>query len=118
MTSAQRVPHHILPRRRSNNLRAVGEAADDGHAGEAGGGGGGEGAGGGGSGEREEGGEARGEERHCGGAFVGCYLVLVLWVGGSWLRGDALRWLLISLEVATQRGLVVEVLTREVHEDP
>jgi len=118
MTSAQRVPHHILPCRRSNNLRAVGEAADDGHAGEAGGRGGGEGAEGGGSGEREEGGEARGEERHCGGAFVGCYLVLVLWVGGSWLRGDALRWLLISLEVATQRGLVVEVLTREVHEDP
>ena len=45
MARAQRIPHHILPRARSYDFGGVGEAADDGHAGEVGGRGAGEGAG-------------------------------------------------------------------------
>ena len=44
MARPQRISNHILPAARSNNLWGIGEAADDGHAGEVGGGGGGEGA--------------------------------------------------------------------------
>lgn len=65
MTCPQRIPDHILACRRSYQFRGVGEAADDGHAGEGGGGGGCEGAGEAGEvvgqGVRK-GGEAGGEE--------------------------------------------------------
>lgn len=56
----QRIPHHVLARRRGVDLRAVGQAAHDGHAREAGAGGRAEGAGGGEEGGAEEGGGAEG----------------------------------------------------------
>ena len=57
MASRERVPYDIDPAARGDHFRDVGEAADDGHAGEAGGRGGGEGAGG-----LEEGGAEGGAE--------------------------------------------------------
>lgn len=73
MARAQRIPDHILPRTRSYDFRGVGEAADDGHAGEVGGGRGGEGAGAGEEGESAGGGE---------GGAEGCEEGHFCWGGG------------------------------------
>lgn len=96
----QRVPHDVLPAARGHDLRTVGQAADDGHAGEAGGWGGGEGAAGeagwedsgrGGEGGAEGGAEG-GEEGHFffwgggGGVWYG-------WMGSRWVRDGMVRWM-------------------------
>ena len=92
MARAERVPQHVLAAARGDEFRSVGEAADDGHAGEAGGGGGGEGSGGGGGMGEEEaeeeegwGGGGRGAEGGEEGHFVlfcfGCGCGCDAWVG-------------------------------------
>ncbi len=81
MARAQRISHHILTRRRGVDFGGVGEAADDGHAGEGEAGGRVEGAvqgwereEGGGMGEGAEGGAEVGEEGHCCCCFVGVWM--------------------------------------------
>ena len=78
MARSQRIPHHILSGGRSYDFRGVGEAADDGHAGEVGGGGGGEGAG-----EMGEEGERFGGRGEGEGGAEGCEEGHFWWVDGD-----------------------------------